>query len=231
MTDPEMPADNPGLTPDVRRPRVKVCGHRSAEAIAGSVAAGVDAIGVISEVTVDTHREVDPGTAADLLGEMPPFVTGVLVTMPETPADALDLIDITNPNAIQLHGALTPSEVGEVAAATPIDVIATVEATAPDQVTAYATQADAVLVDSADAEGAGGTGRTHDWERTRAAVTDCPSPVILAGGLSPTNVAEAVATVEPFGVDAATGIEDEHGHTDPTAVQQFVTAATEGGGS
>jgi len=76
-----------------------------------------------------------------------------------------------------------------------------------DDLAAYADPADAVLVDSLDDAGAGGTGETHDWERTRELVASLDVPVILAGGLTPENVAEAVETVRPFAVDTASGVE------------------------
>jgi phosphoribosylanthranilate isomerase len=81
-------------------------------------------------------------------------------------------------------------------------------------------------VDSIDEDGGGGTGRTHDWEQTRERVADLDTPVVLAGGLTPDNVAEAVATVDPFAVDVATGVERSGGVKDHDAVRAFVRAAT-----
>jgi phosphoribosylanthranilate isomerase len=79
---------------------------------------------------------------------------------------------------------------------------------------------------SSDLEsGAGGTGETHDWERSRELVESLSSPVVLAGGLTPDNVAEAVETVRPFAVDVASGVEADPGRKDPEAVAAFVRAA------
>jgi phosphoribosylanthranilate isomerase len=103
-------------------------------------------------------------------------------------------------------------------------VIVAVDATDSDLVD-YADAADALLVDSVDESGAGGTGETVDWERTRDRVDDLGVPVILAGGLTPENVAAAVETVDPFGVDVASGVEREGGRKDHDAVRAFVDAA------
>ena len=217
-----------------RATRVKICGTTRAEDRDAVVAAGADAVGVICEVPVDTPREVDEETAADLLAGVPPLVTGVLVTMPDSVDDATTLVDALVPDAVQVHGGLSPSELGAFGRRVSQDVVAAVDADA-DDIAGYADAADALLVDSVDAEGGGGTGETHDWERTRGVVDDLDVPVILAGGLTPANVAEAVETVRPFGVDVATGVErvDDAGdrvggEKDTDAVGRFVANATRG---
>ena len=95
----------------------------------------------------------------------------------------------------------------------------------PDDAPAHDDPADALVVDSLDESGAGGTGETHDWARTRALVGSLSSPVVLAGGLTPGNVADAVETVDPFAVDVASGVEADPGRKDPAAVSAFVRAA------
>ncbi len=189
-------------------PRVKICGHTSSEDLAASVAAGADAVGVITAVDVETPREVTVRHAADLLAPVPPLVTGVLVTMPETVGDAVELIGRTNPDAVQVHGTLDPAEVADLRQRVHVDVIAAIGADEP-ALADYADAADALLVDTPAADGGGGTGRTHDWTATRSATADLDVPVILAGGLDPANVADAIETVRPFGVDVASGVESE----------------------
>lgn len=205
--------------------RVKVCGHTREADVRASVAAGVDAVGVISDVPVDTPRDVPRERAADLLAAVPPLVTGVLVTMPETVAEARELVAATEPDAVQVHGTLDPDEVEELAARIPQSVLLALDHDA--DLAAYADTADGLVVDSLDAEGGGGTGRTHDWERTAEIVERLDIPVVLAGGLTPENVAEAVETVRPFGVDTASGVEREGGLKDHDAVAQFVERARE----
>lgn len=204
--------------------RVKICGITTADDRDTVVAAGADAVGVISGVPVDTPREVDEATATDLVGGVPPLVTSVLVTMPDAVQHAVRLVDAVGPDVVQVHAGLSPAELGALRRRVDAKVVAAVEADQAD-VAAFAAAADALLVDSVDAEGGGGTGETHDWERTREHVGSLDVPVILAGGLTPENVAQAVETVQPFGVDVASGVESAGGVKDHEAVQQFVARA------
>lgn len=214
------------------RTRVKVCGITNPEDRDVAVAAGADAVGLIAGVTVDTPREITLDEASDLAGGVPPLVSSVLVTMPDDAATARERVAQVRPDAVQVHG-LDPDEVAELvdsldgSGGPHAAVIAAVDA-GSDAATlrTYADAADALLVDSIDEDGGGGTGRTHDWALTRERVTDLGTPVVLAGGLTPDNVAGAVATVDPFAVDVATGVERADGVKDHDAVRAFVRAAT-----
>jgi phosphoribosylanthranilate isomerase len=208
--------------------RVKVCGLTDEADIRVAVAAGADAVGIISDVSVETPREVSPRRARELAGAVPPLVTSVLVTMPDSVADAVELAERVGADAVQLHGDLAPDEVGRLHETFDGDVLlATDHATASE----YADVVDGLVVDSVDEAGAGGTGRTHDWERTREVVRELDVPVVLAGGLDPSNVAGAVRTVRPFAVDVASGVEraDEPGRKDHDAVRAFVRRARRAG--
>ena len=211
--------------------RVKICGVTDGADRDAVVAAGADAVGIIHGVPVDTPREVDEETAETLAGGVPPFVTSVLVTMPTTVQEAVRRTDRIEPDAVQVHDGLSPAELGALGSRITQDIVAVVEGDAP-AIEDYASHADALLVDSVDADGGGGTGETHDWERTRDLVDSLDVPVVLAGGLTPENVAEAVETVEPFAVDVASGVESAGGKKDHDAVERFVrnaTRASEGG--
>ncbi|WP_324758552.1 phosphoribosylanthranilate isomerase [Haloarcula sp. GH36] len=207
--------------------RVKICGVTSAEDRKAVVAAGADAVGVIHGVPVETPREVDENTAERLVGGVPPFVTSVLVTMPATVQEAVRRVEAVEPDAVQVHEGLSPTELGALRRRIAQQVVAVVDAAA-DDLGAYAAQADALLVDSVDESGAGGTGETHDWERTRDLVASLDVPVVLAGGLTPENVAEAVGTVRPFAVDVASGVEARGGVKDHDAVSRFLANAAGG---
>ena len=201
--------------------RTKTCGVTTTEDRDAVVDAGADAVGVIHGVPVDTPREVDEATAQSLVAGVPPLVTSVLVTMPTTVQEAIKRVDEIEPDAVQIHDGLSPAELGALSRRVSQQLLAVVDPLA-DDLAAYADHADAVLVDSVDDEGAGGTGETHDWERTRKLVADLDVPVILAGGLTPDNVAEAVRTVRPFAVDTASGVESSGGVKDHDAVRAFV---------
>lgn len=208
--------------------RVKICGHTLEEDVAASVDAGADAIGVISGVPVDSPRAVDAERAAELLASVPPCVTGVLVTMPETPGEAIDLVERTRPDVLQVHGRFSTADLETVREAISRPVIKSVDANDPQEIRAVDTVADALLVDSTDASGAGGTGEVHDWERTGELVGELDSPVIVAGGLTPENVAEAVDITAAFGVDVASGVESEGGVKDHGSVGRFIRQASRG---
>jgi phosphoribosylanthranilate isomerase len=205
--------------------RVKICGLTDPADLRAAIEAGADAVGIISSVSVDTPREVDRGTAAELVAEVPPFVTATLVTMPEDADHAVDLIRAIQPDAIQLHGEFDAEDIGYIRAETGIKVIPAVDFTDTERAHELDAAADAILVDSTTDEGAGGTGETHDWESTADLAETLTSPVVLAGGLTPDNVAEAVRVAAPFAVDVASGVEREPGKKDHTALATFVQNA------
>lgn len=204
--------------------RVKICGVTRPEDRDVAVAAGADAIGVIVDVPVDTPREVAVDTARKLVDGIPPFVTAVLVTMPDSVQDAVTLQREVRADAIQVHAGLAPEKVGGLRVRADVPVVAAVDVSATN-VAAYADAADALLLDSTDEAGGGGTGETHDWEQSRSYVDSLSAPVVLAGGLAPENVSQAIETVRPFAVDTATGVEASGGIKDHDAVRSFVDIA------
>lgn len=220
-------ADGPAEpTGEGRRARVrtKLCGLTREADLDAVVAAGADAVGVVSAVDVDTPREVPAGRARELLDRLPPFVAGVLVTMPDGLEATLARIERTAPDAVQVHGQ-SPAATAALADAVDVPVLAAVDVGA--DVSAHAAAADAVVLDSTDERGAGGTGETHDWDRAAALVEETDAPVVLAGGLTPANVADAVERVRPFAVDVASGVERRGGVKDHDAVRAFVARATD----
>lgn len=204
--------------------RVKICGLTSETDIKAAVDAGADLLGAIVDVSVDTPREVSPERAADLFADVPPGVSTVLVTMASTTGRVRELVERVEPDAVQLHG-VSPRRLLRIRSTLPVDVVAAVDAADADAVRRYDGVADALLVDSLDDSGAGGTGETHDWGRTRAVVADVDAPVFLAGGLTPENVRAAVETVAPYAVDVASGVERDGGVKNDDAVRSFVTEA------
>jgi phosphoribosylanthranilate isomerase len=202
--------------------RVKICGITRAADRDAAVVAGADAVGFVVDVPVDTPREVSPERARDLAAGVPPFVSTVLVTMPEAVEGAVRLQRTVGADAVQVHG-LDPDSIGGLRERVDADVIAAVGHDA--DLTACAGAADALLIDSLDQSGGGGTGETHDWTASRAAVESLDRPVVLAGGLTPDNVGAAVRTVDPYGVDTASGVERTGGVKDHGAVRAFVESA------
>ncbi|WP_144903108.1 phosphoribosylanthranilate isomerase [Halobellus captivus] len=209
--------------------RVKICGVTNEADLRTVEAAGADAVGAVADVSVDTPREVSVDAAADLFDAAPPFLTTTLVTMPETVDDAVSVAERVAPDVLQLHGGFTGEALRSIRERVAVDVVAAVDADDPERVRSVAPEVDAVLVDSVDDAGAGGTGETHDWEATATVVATLDVPVILAGGLTPENVVEAVETVQPFAVDVASGVERAGGRKDREAVEAFVANAVGAG--
>ncbi|SEV80944.1 phosphoribosylanthranilate isomerase [Natrinema salifodinae] len=205
---------------------VKICGLTNEADLETAVDAGADAVGIICDVPVDTPREVSVERAASLAAAAPPFVTSVLVTMPDDPANAIDLVDEIEPDAIQIHGERRAGDLSYLRGRLDVELLLAVDADDAPTAETYDDIVDGFVVDTPAEDGGGGTGRTHDWDRTRTAAADLDSPLILAGGLTPDNVAEAVRTVEPFAVDVASGVEADGGVKDAEAVRSFVERAT-----
>ncbi|NHX35130.1 MULTISPECIES: phosphoribosylanthranilate isomerase [Halolamina] len=208
--------------------RTKLCGLGTEADVHAAVDAGADALGFITDVGVDTPREVSPDRARELATSVPPFVTTVAVTIPESVDDAVDVAARVDTDALQVHGDFAPDEVRAIRERAGVDVIVALGADEPERARDLDGVADALLVDSLTEEGAGGTGETHDWAATRELRHELSTPLVLAGGLTPGNVHEAVGTVEPFAVDVASGVEraDEPGRKDHDALRAFVREAT-----
>jgi len=204
--------------------RVKLCGITSPDDRDAAVAAGADALGFISGVPVETPRELAAGEAATLVAGVEPFVTSVLVTGPDSVQAAVARQAQVGADVLQVHGDLTPAEVGGLGERVGAAVVVAIGGES-ERAGAYAAAADALLVDSTTDGGMGGTGETHDWDRTRELAASVDVPVVLAGGLTPGNVREAVETVDPFAVDVASGVERDPGRKDHDAVRAFVEHA------
>jgi len=209
------PTQDTGVGPSATR--VKICGVRTRRDVALVSDAGADAVGFVTEVPVDTHRDLTRDETADLVSGAPPFLTTVAVVMPDDEGHAVGLARDTGADAVQLHNGVGVEEVARRTDA------AVIEAIGPDETPSGA--ADAAIVDSTDADGAGGTGETVDWGGAADLVDRSDTPVVLAGGLTPSNVPDAVRRVSPYAVDVSSGVEDEDGTKDPDLVHGFVTAA------
>lgn len=204
--------------------RVKVCGLTTGSDRDAAVGAGADALGFLVDVPVETERELAPDRAAELIDGAPPFVTTVLVTMPDAADRALELVEVTGADAIQLHNDLPVGAVESVAERGGVPVLKAIDAD-PEAAARYAPVADALLVDARTAEGAGGTGRQSDWAKAAEIRQAVDRPVVLAGGLTPDNVADALAAVGPYAVDVSSGVERAEGRKDHDAIRAFVAAA------
>lgn len=216
-------------------PRVKICGMKSAEDIALAVECGADAVGLITDVPVNSPRKIDSQNASMLAKKVPVFVDSVLVIMPETGSQALELIRKVEPDVVQIHSDIAAEEIEIIRDGCHQKIIKTFTipvgtTSAPanmlEEITSLTDTGliDAILLDSGKAGVVGGTGQTHDWSVSGQIVENMNIDVMLAGGLKPENVREAVEQVQPFAVDTASGIETE-GKKDPAKMRRFVREA------
>lgn len=197
---------------------VKICGITSIEDARAAVAAGADWIGL--NFFPESPRYVTPERARAIVGELPESVraVGVFVNCPRERVE--DIAGKVGVHMLQFHG----DESLEDCRGWPWPVIRAVRVDRDwETLASVGYVADYLLVDRFVPGRYGGTGQRVDWERL--ATWKPPRPLVLAGGLDPTNVAEAVRTVRPFAVDVASGVEAAPGRKDPEAMRRFVRNA------
>ena len=191
--------------------KVKICGITRNEDLDAAVAAGADAVGFVVGIA-SSPRNLSLGEAETLIRQVPLFVKSVLVTVPRS-IDDFATYKKLNPDVIQIHGDNLHASESIRMKLPNTRLIRSVNAQVANDLEAVAKAAklfDAVLLDSFAEGQYGGTGVVHDWglsRRVKQAVQ--PKPLILAGGLNPENVAEAVRTVEPYAVDVSSGVEQQ----------------------
>ena len=175
--------------------------------------------------------------AARLIRSIRPPARGVLITYLDKANAIVDFMAELGASVVQLHGDICRGELQKLRQARPdIRVIKSLvvgkgdTADLEERVGGFAGFVDAFITDTFDpATGASGaTGKTHDWRISRELRALSPKPLILAGGLDPDNVREAIAFVRPSGVDTHTGVEDAEGRKDPVKVRTFLAEAREG---
>lgn len=197
---------------------VKICGICSAEDAAASAELGADALGFI--FWKPSKRFVAAEEVAAWTGGLPAGILKVGVFVDAPPDEIARTVSIARLDVVQLHGDLIrpPAEVkvwrvlypGKPTAFSPADV-------------------DAFILDSYSESSPGGTGVCCDWDAAARIVRDSKIPVILAGGLHPENVAEAVAKVRPWGVDVSSGVERTLRIKDLEKVKEFIANAKSAG--
>ena len=210
--------------------KIKICGIKTEHDLAAAINSGADAVGFITEVPVDSPRKITLAEASRLISKVPLFVTTVLVIMPENAHQAVRMIQAARPVAVQIHNALPLSELVKIKE-TGVKLIKTIQVYRDSkadmlikQIKQFSGVADAILLDTALDGKTGGTGVPHNWEVSSKVVLNAGIPVILAGGLKPENVREAVRCVRPYAVDTASGVETD-GKKDKKKVMDFMNNA------
>lgn len=209
--------------------RVKICGIKSVEDARAAAAAGANELGF--HVALDGGRSpLTPEKAAEMIKELPDGVASVVVTSVTLPEQLIEIARKTGGAVLQLYGDATPEQIRAVKAELPSIVIWKVlsvsDESSIDKAKEYEGVADAIALDTLNkATGAcGGSGKTHDWNISKKIVESVSIPVVLAGGLTPDNVGEAIRTVHPAGVDVNSGISNPDGSKDIEKVEAFIAA-------
>ncbi len=197
--------------------RVKVCGLTRIEDALSAAALGADALGFV--LWPRSPRAVAVSRLREIVAALPPFVTPVGVFVDPEPDDVLEAWT-AGMHVAQIHGRAPDLPDG------PPVLRAVHLAEEGDGIVPDMAGTGAVLLDAYDPVTRGGTGRTVDW--TRAATVARTRPVVLAGGLTPDNVAEAIRVVRPYAVDVSAGVECRPGIKDEAKLAAFLAAAKAG---
>lgn len=199
--------------------KIKICGITNLDDALLAVELGADALGFVFYPR--STRYVTVRAAADICHRLPPFVTRVGVFVDELEYEIEKALHECLLTALQFHGDEPPGFCVKFAAKS-IKAIRVRDETSLREAAQY--DVDAILLDAHDATAQGGTGKRIDWSLAARAREFIRLPMILAGGLTPENVAEAIRIVRPYAVDVASGVEREPGRKDPHKLRQFIEA-------
>jgi phosphoribosylanthranilate isomerase len=199
------------------RPRIKFCGITRRQDVEAAAAAGADAIGVI--LVSGTPRAVDPARARELFRSAAPLLARVGVFADEDPMRIRRLREDLGLTAVQLHGSESPGHCAAVGGIR-IKTLRVRDDWSAACMEAY--DCEAFLLEAPVPGALGGGGVAFDWSRLAGGGEG--RRIILAGGLTPHNVAEAVRLVRPYAVDVSSGVEASPGVKDPVLMEAFAAA-------
>jgi len=199
--------------------RVQIAGVSTLDEAVALERAGADALGFTLRLPSGVHDGLTETTARGIIAALAPFISSVVITYVDNAREATDLCRFLGVTAIQLHGDFPH-----------IKIVRAVHVTGPEAIASARTlerRVDAIILDTYDPVTGrhGATGKTHDWAISREIVSTVRVPVILAGGLTPANVADAIHTVRPWAVDVHTGVENPDSSCNLAAMRTFITNA------
>jgi phosphoribosylanthranilate isomerase len=196
--------------------KIKICGITNIDDAMASVGLGADALGF--NFYKKSPRYIEPEKAAEIIAQLPPFIVPIAIFVNEREEKILETLKTSCIHGVQFHGDETPEFCqrfgNHVIKAFQVKDKESLKHMSHYRVSAY-------LLDSYREGVRGGTGETFDWHL--AVVAKTFGRIILAGGLNPENVAEAVKLVQPYGVDVAGGVEREKGIKDHGKLRKFIT--------
>jgi len=209
------------MVKQLRVVRVKICGMTRLEDVLLAVEGGADAVGFI--FYKKSPRCVSAKTVKSIIAALPPFIETVGVFVNESVDRINRIADSCKLSAVQLHGNESPAFCKKIRR----KVIKAVRVKSRDSFEGLASyKVSAFLLDAFSNGQQGGTGETFDWRLVSEGKKY--GPVILAGGLDPSNVAHAIQKVKPYGVDVCSGVEKSPGIKDPSMLKEFIKAVKSG---
>ncbi len=215
------------------KPRVKICCISSLAEAWQALECGAAALGLVGEMP-SGPGVISDAAIREIARRVPPPVATFLLTSRTDAAGIIEHQRAVGTNTIQIVDALKTGSYADLRAALPgIRIVQVIHVSGPEsleEAREAAAQVDALLLDSGNPRAVvkilGGTGKTHNWEVSRAIRESVEIPVFLAGGLNPANVREAIETVQPFGLDVCSGVRTG-GKLDRVKLEQFFEAVRE----
>ena len=209
--------------------RVKICGIKTIEDARVAIEAGADAVGfLVGQGLPSSAKFLAPEAAAEIIQTIPLYIATVMVTTLDDVDAIIKNAQLTGVDTVQFHGNVTPEQIEHVREKLPhlraYKVIHVYDEDVVEEAKKFEHIVDALEVDTAQKETGyvGGTGKTHDWNISRRVVESVSVPVILAGGLTPDNIAEAIAKVHPYAVDVSSGVTNPDGSKDSGKARLFI---------
>lgn len=218
----------------MKRTRIKICGVTDTKSAWSAVDAGADAVGLV--FVEGSPRQVDVDRARQIVAMLPAFVEPIGLFVNDEAQRVREISRELGLHTIQLHGQETPEQVASLSPLRVIKAFAFEPREVSSALSPWRGSCDnlaAIMFDApppdSRAAHAGGSGRTFDWSALaaleHAGMLADLGPMILAGGLTPDNVADAIRTLSPYAVDVSSGVESERGVKDPAMVASFCHAA------
>ena len=211
---------------------IKICGNTNLDDARVALDAGANALGFILTAS---PRQISPKAAAEIIRELPPSTEKIGVVLNESPETLKQLAETTALTGFQLQGDEPADQLPTFRRTLGLrKIFKTLQAgellsdpTRLDAYLAHSTAIDAFLLDSGSPTTRGGTGQTFDWQAMLPLVQHIKQhkPIIIAGGLTPENVADAIHLFNPCGIDVVSGVELSPGRKDPAKLRAFITAA------
>lgn len=196
--------------------KVKICGITNYEDAMFAAESGADALGFIF---ASSPRHIEPAEAREIIRRLPPLVKTVGVFVDEDPERIKEIVGYCGLDIVQLHGNESP-DICERLMPGVVKTIRVKDDASVKGLEDYKGKTRGLLLDTYSEKAAGGTGRTFNWDLA-IGVKELGMPVILAGGLGPLNIVEAVLKVEPYAVDVGSGVEERPGKKSHALISEF----------